>query len=143
VSATGSVSVYVENSKSRTGKHRRRRLYFVVREGCRLNELRPSRTVKSTATYADGYAEIHDVVLDQGEFLVHADFRVNLRGHIRGDIVIYDSEGMRICRAVYRKLKVRVVETVDSGVVELIKCVFRKLKLPVKKYGIIQGAVKS
>ncbi len=139
----GSVSVYVENSKSRTGKHRRRRLYFIVRDGCRLEGLRPHRMVKSTPTYVDGFAEVHDVRLAQGEFLVHADFRVNLRGHIRGDVTVYDSDGVQVCRAVYRKLKVRVVETVDPGVIELIKCVFRKLKLPVKRYGVIQGAVKS
>jgi len=142
VSSLEAVKVREENTRSRSGKHKRRCLFYVIDKSC--SEVAPEILGKEPVKglYVEGEARIVRVRVPPEAFIVSLDFRVNNRGMIRGDIVIYDSQGSVVARAVYRKLKVRVVETVSPEVLTLLKCVFRKLKLPVKRYGIIRGAVK-
>jgi len=132
------IRVFTEKSKSRRGLHQRRRLYFVVNKAC--EELKFSITHKNTSKtmYAKGEAEEHYIIIPKDGYAVQLDFRVNPRGVIVGEVLIYNHEGVRIGRAVYRKLKVRLIEG-PSEVVEIIKCVFRKLKLPVKRYAVIKS----
>ncbi len=131
------IEVITENSKSRSGLHKRRRLYFIVTRDCRFREVAPVRKDKAVPTYAVGEAEKHFLEVSDDAFIVVADFRINWRGKIRGDIELRSPSGEIIARGVYRKLKVRLVEARAEGVIDLIKCLFKRLKLPVKKYGII------
>ena len=137
------MTVIEERSRSRTGKHKRRCLYFVVDSSC--NEIAPQIVSKEEAKglYAEGESTVLIVRIPVNSFLITLDFRINQRGHIRGNFSVFDSEGNIIGKGVYRKLKVRVTEAVNEEVLDIIKCVFRKLKLPVKRYGIIRGAIKG
>ena len=139
----GKVKVCVESSKSRSGLHKRRVLYLVSSQNCSFKKVEILKKVKARPIYADGTAECHYVLMPKESYLVLLDFRMNPRSIIKGDIRVMDEEGALMGRAVYRKLKVRVVRAVSSKVLDLIKCAFRKLKLPVKRYGILQGAVES
>ncbi|MCD6278814.1 MAG: hypothetical protein J7J11_03935 [Desulfurococcales archaeon] len=132
------VRVFTEKSKSRTGLHQRRRLYFIINYDCDEVDFKVVRKSSAKSLYARGKAEEHQVEIPAGSYVVQLDFRMNPRGRVVGDVEVYDSAGHLVGRAVYRKLKVRLVEGESTEVINLIRCVFRKLKLPVKKYAVIK-----
>ena len=132
------IKVYTEKSKSRRGLHQRRRLYFVIDSECRELNFKIMRRVSIKPLYAKGEAEEHQISIPEGSYVIQLDFRMNPKGKVVGDVLVYDRKGQCLGRAVYRKLKVRLVEGQSTEVINLIRCVFRKLKLPVKKYAVIK-----
>ena len=137
------VKVCTENSQSRSGLHKRRVIYFTLRKGCVFLDLPAIKKYVAEPTYVNGVAECSVINIPGNAYVVVADFRMNLRSEIKGDLRVLDWEGAEVGKAVYRKLKVRVTYSVSEGVLDFIKCVFHKLKLPVKRYGIIYGGVKG
>ena len=133
------VKVVDEKSKSKSGLHHRRRLFFVINSSCKELRYEVKEVREEKATYAKGYLKILTINTPDNAIIIQLDFRRNPRGIIKGDIYIFDCKGNKLGRAVYRKLKVRLIEYSTASVLELLKCVFRKLKLPVKKYGIIKS----
>jgi|GEM_PF-493877 hypothetical protein len=132
------LKVRVEKSTSRSGLHTRISTYLIVGRGCvKTAPLQTSR-VPTKPTYAKG--EAHEVMLEvpSNYYVVAVDMRRNPRKMVRGDIVVYSWDGGVLLRAVYRKLKIRVVECyVDRRLAEeLVRCVYSTLKLPVKRYGV-------
>ena len=132
------IKVFTEKSKSRTGLHQRRRLYFVINRECEEMNFKVVRRSGTKPLYVKGKAEEHQIVISNDSYVIQLDFRMNPRGRVVGDIMVYDSNGRCLGRAVYRKLKVRLVEGESTELINLIRCVFRKLKLPVKKYAVIK-----
>ncbi len=137
------VIVIEEKSISRRKLHRRRRLFLVTDLKCRELNYRVKSVTEIKPTYARGYAKEVNIDVDEGSLILQLDFRVNPKGIIKGDILIYDHQGNMLGRAVYRKLKVRLIEFVNPALIDVIKCIFRKLKLPVKRYGVIGKSVKG
>lgn len=129
--------VRLERTVSRSGLHARLSTFLVVTRDCARATPRLLEKVPARPTYARG--EAYEVVVEvpPGAFLVALDMRRNPRRRVRGDIVVYDHAGAVLLRAVYRKLKVRVVECrVDRALAHsIVKCVADSLKLPVKRYG--------
>ncbi len=138
MSDEGIVKVFTEKSKSRKGLHQRRRLYFVIDSECREVDFKVVRRTSIKPLYAKGEAEEHQITIPRGSYVVQLDFRMNPKGRVVGDVLVYDSEGRCLGRAVYRKLKVRLVEGQSTEVINLIRRVFRRLRLPVKKYAVIK-----
>ncbi len=134
----GRVLVREESSSSRTGKHKWRSLFFVLKRNCSeagykiLNE----RRVKGR--YCRGSAIIKELEIPDDAFVVKLDFCLNLRRRLKGRIIVTDSNDEVLGEAVYRKLKIRFKYLVSSEIIELVKCVFHKLKLPVKRYAVIK-----
>lgn len=130
--------VRVEKSTSRSGLHMRVSTYLVVGRGC--VRAVPTQTSKTPVnpTYAKG--EAYEVLLEvaKDDYVVVVDLRRNPQKKVRGDIFVYGWDGSVLLRAVYRKLKIRVVECrVSRGLAEeLVRCVYNVLKLPVKRYGV-------
>ncbi|MEM2021096.1 MAG: hypothetical protein QXP80_02575 [Zestosphaera sp.] len=93
--------------------------------------------VSERPTYVVGSAELHRVVIPEGSFAVQATFTLNPQGRVSGEILILDSEGNLLSRAVYRKLKVRIMQGGNSLTLKMLKCLFDSLKLLVKRYGIV------
>ena len=139
----GRVKVCVESSRSRSGLHKRRVLFFTLRKDCEFLNSSVIKKYRAQPMYADGTAECLVIDIPENAYVVIADFRMNPKSVIKGGLKVLDCEGAEVGRAVYRKLKVRVTYAVSGGVLELIKCVFHRLKLPVKRYGIIHGGIKD
>jgi len=132
------VEVIDEKSRSRSGLHHRRVLFKVLSTKCEELKYVVVSAAEVKPTYAIGYAKKVKIRVPDDAIIMQLDFRKNIKGHILGDILIYDAYGRKLGRAVYRKLKVRLVEYIAPNLLELIKCVFHKLKLPVKRYGVIK-----
>ena len=139
----GKVKVCTENSRSKSGLHKRRTIFFVLGKGCDFVDPPVIKKYGAEPTYVNGSAECFIINVSADTYVVLADFRMNPKSIIKGDLRVLDCEGVEVGRAVYRKLKVRVTQAISEEVLDFIKCVFRKLKLPVKRYGIIHGGIKG
>ncbi len=137
------VKVISENSKSKSGKHHRIISYVVVDSGCRPIKYVIKSRNEDKPTYVVGKKFIDEIEVPDEALIVQLDFRRGIRGRVNGDILIYDAEGKLIGRAVYRKMKVRLIEYVSSKLLDIIKCVLRRSRVPVKKYGIIRSGRKD
>ncbi len=136
------VKVINENSKSRSGKHHRIISYVVVDTECRpLKYVVKSRS-EERPTYVVGRRYVEEIEVPDDALVIQLDFRRGIRGRVNGDVVIYDSKGELIGRAVYRKMKVRLVDYVSTKLLDIIKCVLRRAKVPVKRYGVIKAGRK-
>jgi len=134
------VKVYEERSKSRSGIHMLRKTYLVVDMNCSKLSVAPTSRRSIKTSYSKGEAFEDEIKIPKGYFAVQMVFVRGLKGRVKGEIIIYDSDGNKICRAVYRKLKVRVLECeYPSQLLNIIKCVASLLKIPVKRYAIIRG----
>lgn len=134
---SNTIDVLEENTRSRTGKHRRRVLFYVLKEKCEELKYSVVRKEKVKGLYAIGNAFKETIKIPEDAVVVVLDIRLNNRGHVKGEIKVIDSKGVVLGEAVYRKLKVRFKYLAGKDVVDFVKCVFRKLRLPVKKYAII------
>jgi len=129
--------VRVERSSSRSGLHARYSTYLAIGGDCSRVVAKVVERVPTRPTYVKG--EAFEVLLEvpSGTYVVWVDFRRNPRKHVKGDIVIFGADGVQLVRAVYRKLKVRVVECrVSRRLAELVlTCSTSTLRVPVKRYG--------
>lgn len=131
------IKLYVERSKSSSGKHVFRSLYVVIDGNCRRLEVTPKGLRSVKPVYVDGEAFEHYVEVPKSYFAVQLRFVRGLRGRVKGEVLVFNSDGTLLCRAVYRKLKVRILACSERVAVDLIKCVCSQLKIPVKRYAII------
>lgn len=127
----------MERSRSRSNLHKRTSLYVVMNKDCEKVDYSIVEKVSERPTYVVGSAELHRVVIPEGSFAVQATFTLNPQGRVSGEILILDSEGNLLSRAVYRKLKVRIMQGGNSLTLKMLKCLFDSLKLLVKRYGIV------
>ncbi|MFN4045952.1 MAG: hypothetical protein ACK4H7_01250 [Acidilobaceae archaeon] len=102
----GRVRLTIEASKSRSGLHAERKLAFIVRGGARLEEVR-GEGVKVKPVYSRGDARSIEVSLSPGDYAVYVRLVRGFRGRVKGYIVVLDSSGSMVYRAVLRKRKVR------------------------------------
>ncbi|MEM1983533.1 MAG: hypothetical protein QXZ63_07755 [Sulfolobales archaeon] len=132
------IRLYVERSKSSSGKHMFRSFYIVINRSCNKLDIKPraSRSVKPL--YVKGEAFEHEVDVPNEYLAVQLKFVRGLGGRVKGEILVFNSSGSVICRAVYRKLKVRALGCVDKSIINILTCVCSQLKIPVKKYAIIK-----
>lgn len=134
---SNTINVLEENTRSRTGKHRRRVLFYVLKGKCEELKYSVVRKERIKGLYAVGDAFKETIKISEDAVVVVLDVRLNNRGHVKGEVKVIDSKGVILGEAVYRKLKVRFKYLAGKDVVDFVKCVFRKLRLPVKKYAII------
>ncbi len=127
----------MERSRSRSNLHKRTSLYVVMNKDCEKVNYSVVEKVGERPTYAVGNAELHRVVIPEDSFAVQASFTLNPQGRVSGEILIFDSDGNLLSKAVYRKLKVRVLQGGNSLTLKMLKCLFDSLKLLVKRYGIV------
>ncbi|MEM0014885.1 MAG: hypothetical protein QXS42_03765 [Zestosphaera sp.] len=127
----------VERSRSRSNLHKRTSLYMVMSKNCDKANYTVVEKVGVRPAYAVGNAELHKVAVPEDSFAVQATFTLNPRNRVSGEIIVLDPEGRRLSRAVYRKLKVRVLEGGDPLTLKMLKCLFDSLKLLVKKYSVL------
>jgi hypothetical protein len=123
--------VRLEKSRSRTGKHAARALALLVSPEGRVVEPRPRMTSPVKPLYRRGEAYEAYYQVPEGWFLVYVWLVRNLRGHVKGYIEVYDSEGRMVYRAVYRRLKLRR-SSGDPSYAWIVRRVADYLKLPVK-----------
>ncbi|MCS7099797.1 MAG: hypothetical protein RMH84_06290 [Sulfolobales archaeon] len=130
--------VRVERSTSRRGLHVRVATYLAIGRDCSRATTRVLEKIPVKPTYSKGEAFDALIEIPPDALLVAVDMRRNPRRKVRGDVYVYDSAGAVLARAVYRKLKVRLVECRLSQrtAYDVIKCVVDLLKIPVKKYGV-------
>ena len=131
------VNVLEENTRSRTGKHKRRVLFYVLRGKCEELKYDVVRKERVKGLYVVGEAFRESIRIPEDAVVVVLDVRLNSRGHVKGEVKVIDSKGEVLGEAVYRKLKVRFKYLIGEEVIDFVRCVFRKLRLPVKKYAVI------
>lgn len=127
----------VERSRSRSSLHKRTSLYVVVSKNCDKIDYIVVEKIGVKPAYAVGNAELHKVVIPEDSFALQATFTLNPRNRVSGEVLVLDPDGKQLSRAVYKKLKVRVVEGGDPLTLKLLKCLFDSLKLLVKRYSVI------
>lgn len=133
------VKVFVERSRSRSGIHACRKFYEVLDVGCGRLSVQPKSVRSVKPLYSRGEAYEHEIIIPSGYFVIQAYFVRGLRSRVKGELLVFDSKGNLLCRAVYRKLKVRLISCSDDAdkYLKIIKCVITPLKIPVKKYAIL------
>lgn len=130
----------VERSRSKSDRHKKTTLYIVLNKNCEKVNYEVVEKVSVAPTYSVGSAEIHKVLVPEDSFVIQASFTLNIKNRVSGEVLILDSDGRLLCRAVYRKLKVRVTHGGNLLTMKLLKCLFDSLKLVVKKYKVLQVA---
>jgi len=120
--------------ESRSGLHKRRRLYLVMSPACESVKPRVASKERLRPLYARGYSIAEYVEIPAGSYLIQIDLTMNPKGRVRGVITVIDHEGKRVCEALYRKLKVWIRYCVPAAEKVLV-CALHTLNMPVKKYG--------
>jgi len=134
----GLVRVLEESSVSRSGKHKRRALFKVVDSECRPLKYEVISEKRVKPLYSRGSASIKEVKVPDNAFVIALELCLNPRKHVKGIVKVYDPGGSLLAEAVYRKLKVRFKIISNEALVDIVRCVFRSLRLPVKKYAILR-----
>ncbi len=130
------MDVIAELTKSRTGKHASRRMAFIVNDDGDIRELTVGELCEKCKTYSKGEARklaVQDI--GRNEYLVTVRLVRNLRNHVSGEIIVYNSRIQPVYRAVYRKLKIRKTHG-DPRYSWIVRLVADKLKLYVKRYNL-------
>ncbi len=135
----GLVRVLEESSASRTGKHKRRALFKVIDIRCKPLKYEIVSKRKIKPLYSRGSAYIKEIRVPDNALVVALELCLNLRKHVKGVVRVYGSDGSVLAEAVYRKLKVRFKFASSETLIDVVRCVFRSLKLPVKKYALLRG----
>ena len=133
----------VERSRSKSNLHKRTTLYLVLNKDCERVSYEVVDKISVKPTYSVGSAEVHKVLVPEDSFVIQASFTLDIKKRVSGEVLVLDSNGRLLCRAVYRKLKVRVTQGGDSLTTKLLKCLFDSLKLIVKRYTILQIARRA
>lgn len=124
------VQLYVENSKSKTGKHAIRTLLYKVVDG-KFVETR-SEGRKVTPIYKVGEARIVDIN-DNGTY-IYVKLVKNIYNKIFGEILVIDNNSI-VLKLKYRKLKIKKVEG-DEKYFDKVKQLFEQLKIPIKRVNL-------
>jgi len=131
--------VWVERSKSKTGKHAYIRLAFVMDHAGRVvREYQPPEG--SPEVYKRGRGGEVSVEYGGGEIVAVLELKKNLKGMVSGAVEIYE-RGKPVYRAVYRKLKLRGSKG-DPAYHFFAKKLFEHLNIPVKRenpYAHVRG----
>ncbi len=121
-----------ELSKSRTGKHAVRDIVLVVDlSSGEIKSAKPKRREETQPVYRRGKAYFVLLSLPENHVAVQVHLVRNLRGVVKGFIEVYNREGIKLYRAVYRKLKLRY-SCGDPYYAWVVELVTKKLGLPVK-----------
>lgn len=129
------VEAYDEKSVSRSGLHRRRRIYLIMTPSCERLKPRVVSKKRLSPLYARGYSLAEYVEVSEGSYLVQADLTMNPGGRVRGVITVLNHRGEKLCEALYRKLKVWVRYCTLPEAGDVLVCALHALNLPVKRYG--------
>lgn len=130
--------VFAEKSRSRSGYHQLRRMFMVVDNTCKELDFKIVSREKVKPLYSRGDAEEITIEAPENGYILQLMFVLGMKKKVKGEILVFDANGELLGRAVYRKLKVRLVDYLSPSLIDIIKCAFTKLKLPVKKYAIIR-----
>ncbi|MCE4624449.1 MAG: hypothetical protein F7C35_01105 [Desulfurococcales archaeon] len=119
----------VEFSKSRSGKHASRKIAVAILEDGRGLIL--SKPVEegdqSIKVYARGYAGFA-ATPPNTKYIVWFDLVRNLRGHIKGRVVVYNAKGEPLLELVLRRRKLRRVRG-DPGLAPIVEKALKTIKL--------------
>ncbi|BDC19866.1 hypothetical protein [Acidianus sp. HS-5] len=121
------VQLYVENSKSRSGKHAIRTLLYKVVNG-KLIEVKDEGN-KVQSIYKVGEAKIIDIH-DPGTY-IYVRLVKNIYNRILGEVLVID-DGYISLKLKYRKLKIKRIEG-DTKYYDNVKVLFETLKIPIKR----------
>ncbi len=121
------VQLYVENSKSKSGKHAIRTLLYKVVDG-RLIEVKDEGN-KVRPIYKVGDAKIVDIH-DSGTY-IYVRLVKNIYNRIIGEVLVID-DGFVMLKLKYRKLKIKRIEG-DIKYFDNVKKLFETLKIPIKR----------
>ncbi|ARM76523.1 hypothetical protein B6F84_11175 [Acidianus manzaensis] len=123
------VMLYIDNSKSKSGKHAIRSLLFEIKDSKVIEVKSGGRQVKPI--YNIGDAKVIDV--DKGLF-IYLRFIKNIYNRINGKILVIKDNNI-VLELNYRKLKIKRVNG-DGSFYEKVKVVLDSLKIPVKKVNL-------
>jgi len=101
------IEVYFENSKSRRGLHRRRRIALKIC-GDKISEIEGER-IDIKPTYVVGDAYMIRASLERGCYVAQIDLKMNIKKRVFGYIYIYNENGEMILKMKYRKLKFKLI----------------------------------
>ena len=138
----GRVKFIVERSKSRRGGHAERKIALIVSPSGVVEEPKPRRRRSVAPVYSRGSAEEWEVDVPEGYYAVQVRLVRNTRGHVKGYIEVYDSEGRLVYRAVYRRLKLRYSKG-DPTHAWVVEKVAQYLKLPVKRVNLVPAWLRG
>ncbi|BFH74280.1 hypothetical protein SJAV_22240 [Sulfurisphaera javensis] len=125
------MEVYLENSKSKSGKHAIRTLIFVV-DNNNIYEYKPTKVRKVNGIYKVGEAGIIDLPNDKT--FVYIYLIKNLQNKVKGKVIVYSGGEPKLIMN-YRKLKLKLIKG-DKNYSEIVKKIFDKLNIPVKKINL-------
>jgi len=126
------MELYVENSKSKSGKHAIRTLIYLV-DGNNITEYKQFKIKRKVqGIYRIGEAEIVD--LPDDKTLVYITIVKTIKNQVKGRIIVY-SRGEEKLRMNYRKLKLKLI-TGDKSYAEIVKSIFERLNIPIKKINL-------
>jgi len=125
------LTLRLERSRSRTGKHAARSLVLLVSESGEVVEARPRLYRRVKPLYSKGEAFEASFEVPPGWYLVYVWLVRNLRGHVKGYIEVYSRDAELLYRAVYRRLKLRRSRG-DPRYAWIVRRVVEHLRLPVK-----------
>lgn len=122
------MEVYLENSKSKTGKHAIRSLLYTLENGKLVEYKNFKVKSKVPPTYKIGDKALV-IIPDKGIF-IHLVFLKNLKNKVKGKVTVY-KDGNVVSEFNYRKLKLKLVKG-EPTYAELVKALFEELKIPLK-----------
>ncbi len=115
-------------------------MYVIIDLNCNVLDVQPRNTRGIKPMYSRGEAYESYVDVPANYMVVQMSFIRGLRGRVKGEFMVLDSKGNLLCRALYRKLKLRLIGCSEADkYLKVVKCVTSSLKIPVKRYSVIKG----
>ncbi len=114
------IEVRIENSESRTKKHRKISAAFIVENNSVNKVLTLLNSQQCKGTYAKGKCLHGYVSIDKGQYVVLVELTMNWRKHIKGYIRVLDHNGVQVLIMKYVNGKIRYVKG-EKSLIGLIK----------------------
>ncbi|QIW24140.1 hypothetical protein EWF20_08295 [Sulfolobus sp. S-194] len=126
------MEIYLENSKSKSGKHAIRTLIYVI-EGDNFYEFKSFKIKKQIqGIYRVGEAQLVDLPNDKT--FVYIYLIKNIKNRVKGKVIVYNNGQIGLVMN-YRKLKLKLIKG-DRRYAEIIKKIFDKLNIPIKNMNL-------
>ena len=122
------IQVKIEDTTSRTGKHRRIAKVYIIDEHGNIIEPKLLNPRSCKGVYSDGESKCGYIDIEDGELAAVIELTRNWRNNIKGYITLFNSSSTIALKVKFVNNKLRYVSG-DKKLIDIVKKVVEKLEV--------------